>query len=347
MMDKINQSVCAVVVTYNRKELLLECLESLLKQSRSVQGVYVIDNFSTDGTPRTLLDAGYISELPPENMDKPWEKEFIISNLTDKSPIVIHYVRMYENIGGAGGFYEGVKRGYERGYDWLWLMDDDSEPYEDALYKASNHFDKKNVVGLANLKVNLDQKILTYHRGYFNFNNIFKRVIIPINEKNVEINKYIEIDHASFVGILVNKYAISKIGFPNKNFFIHYDDVEYCIRLRTIGKMLLICDSVICHKEAAEKGVEKIFLSKKSCRIPYENLWISYYGNRNIVWLAKKYNTNSYNYHKALIKNYIKTIIAILIFDNKKMKRIKFITNAYVDGLRGTFDNIKPKKLLY
>ena len=37
-------TVCAVVVTYNRKELLLECLEALRKQTRPVQGIYLIDN---------------------------------------------------------------------------------------------------------------------------------------------------------------------------------------------------------------------------------------------------------------------------------------------------------------
>jgi rhamnopyranosyl-N-acetylglucosaminyl-diphospho-decaprenol beta-1,3/1,4-galactofuranosyltransferase len=122
----MSDSVCAVVVTYNRKNLLIECLEALRKQTRPIQGIYLIDNASTDGTPELLLEKGYISELPPENLKEPWEKEFIIQNLTNGEEIKLHYVRMHENTGGAGGFYEGVKRGYERGYDWLWLMDDDN-----------------------------------------------------------------------------------------------------------------------------------------------------------------------------------------------------------------------------
>ncbi|MCD6105633.1 MAG: glycosyltransferase, partial [Thermosipho sp. (in: Bacteria)] len=42
------ETVCAVVVTYNRKELLLECLEALRKQTRPLDAIYLIDNASTD-----------------------------------------------------------------------------------------------------------------------------------------------------------------------------------------------------------------------------------------------------------------------------------------------------------
>lgn len=48
-------TVCAVVVTYNRKGLLIECLEALRRQTRPLQAIYLIDNASTDGTPEFLL----------------------------------------------------------------------------------------------------------------------------------------------------------------------------------------------------------------------------------------------------------------------------------------------------
>ena len=58
-MDKKN-SVCTILVTYNRKELLIECLDGLLKQSLSVDAIYIIDNACTDGTEELLKDYGYI-----------------------------------------------------------------------------------------------------------------------------------------------------------------------------------------------------------------------------------------------------------------------------------------------
>ena len=53
-------TTCAVVVTYNRKELLIECLESLRKQTKPLNAIYIIDNASTDGTPNLLLEKEFI-----------------------------------------------------------------------------------------------------------------------------------------------------------------------------------------------------------------------------------------------------------------------------------------------
>ena len=340
------ESVCGVVVTYNRKELLLECLEAFRKPTRPLQGIYLIDNASTDGTPKLLLEKGYIKELPPENLTESWEKEFEIKNLTDGETIKLHYVRMHENTGGAGGFHEGVKRAYEKGYDWLWLMDDDAEPKEDALEKLAIHFNEENISALAPLKVDRSEKILHPHRGYFNFDNVFGGIVKPFNESKLR-NKSLEIDHASFVGILVSRNSIQKVGFPKKEFFLHYDDVEYCIRLRKVGQILLVPDSIIIHKESAKKGLPKIFLGRKSLRIPYNKFWLTYYGRRNLVWLGKKYSTSKLNFYFGMLKALIRSVIGVILFDDNKLKRIKLIVSAYIDGLKGDFDNKKPKRILY
>lgn len=342
----MNDSVCAVVVTYNRKNLLIECLEALQKQTRPIQGIYLIDNASTDGTAELLLEKGYISELPPQNLKEPWEKEFSITTFADGNSIKLHYVRMHENTGGAGGFYEGVKRGYEKGYDWLWLMDDDAEPKEDAFEKLETYFLLDNISALACLKVDKNMNILHPHRGYFNFKNVFSGIVKKFDESDIK-KEFIEIDHASFVGILVNSKAIMKIGYPKKEFFIHYDDVEYCIRLRTIGKILLIPNSVILHKEAAKGGVEKSFLGRKSKRIEFNKLWLSYYGMRNLVWLGKQYSENELLFYMQMIKNLIRLLVGVILFDDNKTLRIRLILEAYKNGLTGNFDNLIPKKILY
>jgi rhamnopyranosyl-N-acetylglucosaminyl-diphospho-decaprenol beta-1,3/1,4-galactofuranosyltransferase len=104
-------SVAAVVVTFNRKVLLCECLDALLAQNVAVDRIVLINNASSDGTEDYLREKGYLGNE------------------------LIDYVRMPINGGGAGGFHEGVKRAYEAGFAWLWLMDDDVEPLPDALRK--------------------------------------------------------------------------------------------------------------------------------------------------------------------------------------------------------------------
>lgn len=337
----VKDTVCAVVVTYNRKKLLLECLDALSKQTRPVDAIYIIDNFSSDGTPELLLENGYIDRLPPENLSEPFEME-ITSNYKPK----VYYVRMHENTGGAGGFHEGVKRGYERGYDWFWLMDDDAEPKEDALEILSLYFKNNDVVGLAGSVLLPDGNIAIYHRGKINLKDIFPLIQIPLNLKEYQ-KQVIEIDMASFVGLLVKRDAIENIGFPKKEFFIHHDDVEYCIRLRTIGKIFLIPNSVILHKEAAKARMEKSFLGRKSMRIEFNKFWLSYYGMRNLVWLGKQYSENELLFYMQMIKNLIRLLVGVILFDDNKTLRIRLILEAYKNGLTGNFDNLIPKKILY
>ncbi len=359
------ETTCAVVVTYNRKQLLLECLEALIKQTRSLEAIYIIDNASSDGTPELLKEKGYINRLPPEILSGHWATKSTIdaqmsppvhkvSSSSDKlinpSLINIHYVRIHENTGGAGGFHEGVQRAYKKGYDWLWLLDDDAEPKEDALERSSEYFNDERLSALANLEVDKKGDILHHDRGYFNFSDVFKHVVRPIRGEEINSSKSIEIDHASFVGILISKKAIEEVGYPNKHFFIHYDDVEYCIRLRQIGKILLIRDSVICHKEQArEKNTEdkRNFLGRNSIRISYEKLWLSYYGTRNLTWLSKKYASNKLSFYFDILVAYFRSLLDIILFDNNKPKRVNFLTNAYLDGMKGIFDNDKPKRILY
>src|ERR1700761_1080776 len=107
----MTETVAAVLVTFNRAELLLNCLDALMRQKRRLDRIFIIDNASTDGTREKLQRAGWL--------DNP----------------AVEYVGMTENTGGAGGFHEGTKRAFEAGYDWLWLMDDDVLAHDDCLEK--------------------------------------------------------------------------------------------------------------------------------------------------------------------------------------------------------------------
>jgi rhamnopyranosyl-N-acetylglucosaminyl-diphospho-decaprenol beta-1,3/1,4-galactofuranosyltransferase len=102
-------AVIAVVPTYNRKALLVECLKAIFSQTVPVAGVVVVDNASSDGTDELLRKRGLLAD--PR----------------------VDYLRCKANGGSSGGYHEGVKRAYLTKADWIWLMDDDAIPTPDAL----------------------------------------------------------------------------------------------------------------------------------------------------------------------------------------------------------------------
>lgn len=250
-MNKKKETICAVVVTYNRKKLLIECLESLLKQTYPLDAILIVDNASTDGTPELLKEKGYIKELPPKNLNQPWKKEFIMNNSFNNKSIKIHYIRMHENTGGAGGFHEGVKRGYEKGYDWLWLMDDDTYPTTEALNELikKRRIIKEKIGALQSQAWMPDGKI----DKCVNIINpsiwkVFIKGIFKPPSHHIDI---ILVDFIAFVGCLINTEVINTIGFPEDKLFIYTDDARYGLKMKKAGyKLFLIPESKVIHRVA-------------------------------------------------------------------------------------------------
>ena len=313
--------ICAVVVTFNRKELLLECLDALLKQTYPLNRIYLIDNDSSDGTYELLHVRGYL--------DNPR----------------IAYEKLQMNLGGAGGFAHGLQKAYKNNHDFYYLLDDDAEPAPDAIERLVPYLNKEHSAFASAVYGNFELHE-TSHRGNFDWCNIY-----PTPQKALPLKEYekesVEIDMASFVGILIAKDSIANIGFPRAEFFIHFDDTEYCMRLSKLSKILMIPQSVIYHKEKRqEEKIQKSFLWFKKNRIRYDKLWIKYFGKRNSIYLATHYSTCKAKFYTKLLLEYLQLIKDILLYDDNKLKRIYFSTASYIDGLSGIFQNHNIKEIL-
>lgn len=318
--------ICTVVVTYNRYELLKECLNSLLNQIYKTD-ILVVNNASTDGTDIKIKEDGYL------------ENENLI------------YKKLPKNLGGAGGFTYGVKFALENNYDYVWLMDDDAEPELNTLEGLIKSIDDSKYSAYApKLFIGTkEDNILSLsgygHRAMFDYYNCIPSFQKPLS-KELYDNEFVQIDLASFVGILIPISSVKNIGLPEERFFIHHDDVEYSLRLSTIGKILMVNSVNIYHKEKRQdEKIQKNFLWLKKNRIKFDKLWLKYFGLRNSIFLALKYG-KGYKRYFLIAKLYFELIKDIILYDDKKYIRLVFATNSVFDGIRGIFDNDKPTKIL-
>lgn len=315
----MHELVAAVVVTFNRSRLLTECLDALLGQSRPVDRIFIIDNASSDDTPAVLETRGYLNEAQ------------------------ISYTRLQSNTGGAGGFYEGMKRAYEAGFHWIWVMDDDAEPYKDALDKMEPAFRVSNIGGVANLTIGLDGLYQPEHRGWLDLRNSTQRAHRPIGASNVAQNT--PITFASFVGLAVHRSAVERIGLPKPELFIKGDDLEYCVRLSALGPLILVPDSKIRHKDAVAANYERrTRFGYVSERIPLDKLWLQYFPLRNLIWIRLEHVGVGIAAGFAL-RQFSRYALGILVFDTNRLVRFCFYLNAITDAWRGVFDNEKPRRL--
>ena len=323
----MSAKIAAVVVTYNRKALLAECLEALLAQSKPLDAIVVVDNASTDGTREFLLQSGY-----------------------NRNP-TITVLDLPINVGGAGGFHAGMSRAIERGFDWIWVMDDDAEPAPDALEELCAHLGTPGICGLACLPVVPSGGVLYSHRGGFDFSNpVAHALVIPIVPKDITDCAVGTVEFASFVGLMVSRPACEQVGLPKKELFLHGDDIEFCVRLGRVGRILLVCQSVITHKEAAviETKRRVRFRLVGSNRPTVASLARTYFMRRNYVWIASRNGGGLFKVAKGVLRSALRatrSTVGILLFDRDKFVRLRLIWGALVSGLVGDFDNDFPRRM--
>ena len=197
--------VCAVVVTYNRKNLLRACLDAILAQSLPPDDVLVVNNASTDGT-HELLEAEY----------------------ADK----VHLMHMAHNVGGSGGFFRGMKWAYDNGADWLWIMDDDGVPDETSLAEMMA---PKNTTAYAVMNPlvvhNADPSQLSF--GIDIDGEMVKSIETVVERTAPDAVVFKRMN--PFNGTLISRKAVSKVGYPKREMFIWGDEVDWVARLDESG----------------------------------------------------------------------------------------------------------------
>lgn len=290
--------IAVVIVTYNRLKLLEECLECVSNQEHLPTDVIIINNASTDGTGEYLQNYHGIRNIT-------W-----------------HILNMENNLGGAGGFYEGVKAAVRLPVDGVLLIDDDAmieKNYLKDICKASES--NPNIHAFSGVVITNDRIIADHRRCYG-----------KDGEQSVPIEKYregtFEYDLSSFCGLIVERNLIKKIGLPRKEFFIWYDDTEYSFRIRKYSKILNINTAQLNHKTVM-RSTEPESVSKLT--------WKDYYGYRNTIYTYKQHvgYSKAIRYTLRWCRKMLKESLDSGISPDIKEYNRQVIKDAIVDGWLG------------
>ena len=190
-MEKKDKEIVAVLLTHNRKDLLIKGLHGLFDQTKKIKKILIIDSVSTDGTYELLSKKGII-------------------NRSD-----IKYVRLKENRGPSGGFTEGIRHALKENSNWIWVLDDDVYPKKDCLDKL--------------LKFSNVSKCIAPFRDktvpFFN-----PAIGVVTHSKNLSFNNkkdFVFTNTCCFEGMLLHSDLIKKIGLPDERFFQVNGDTMY------------------------------------------------------------------------------------------------------------------------
>lgn len=283
--------VCALVVTYNRKKLLEECIDAIFQQTYPIEYLVIIDNNSTDGT---------------EELIKKYNNNKLV------------YYKLDSNLGGAGGFNYGFQKAYSLDFDYLWIMDDDTIPEKNCLENLIDtykfHFINKKDFLCSFIKWNDETAC---------------KMNVPSLHNNWSVNLnygLIKVNSCSFVSLLINKEIIEELGLPIKEFFIWADDVEYTSRISEKYNGYMVINSKVIHK--MNKNISTNIIFDTDDRIDryfyyYRNkmyLYKNYYNNKqkikfiysilnSIGKVIFTQNRNKYKKIKIILKGLLRGII--------------------------------------
>ena len=289
--------VIAVVVTYNRQMLLSKCINALRSQTVKIDKILVVNNGSTDNTSgwlKTQSDIDFINQ---------------------------------ENAGSAGGFYTAIKKGYEDGFTWIWLMDDDGYPKSNALQLLLEEEDAElSLKNCAVININDKKSFVWRTRKFKTLDDVDTRVI-----KNIA---------HPFNGTLLHRKIVEKAGLPDPRLFLWGDETDYYYRIVRKHKIpfYTVKDSIHYHP-ATSFNIKNDY--------DYFSGWKMYYYIRNRYHVLKSKFSAYPVLSNFLYVGFLLVFSATVLVYQKthKLRKLTFIFWPAMDAFKARF-NQTPSSIL-
>lgn len=243
--------VCAILVNYNGREDTEACVESLLTAQYKNIRVVIVDNAST-------------------------RNKVVYNQVIKKEQCNIIY--MDENIGFAGANNIGIEYAKKYNPDFYLIINNDTVVQRNFLDPLINACDEDCHIGIATGKIYYyDEKNILWFGGSYYDEKLCECKIDGIGKKEEErhnIKK--KIPFATGCLWLLPTNTIEKVGLMSEEYFLYYEDADYCERVKCVGlDIIYIPESIIYHKESrsTKKGSDSYH----------------YYNIRNYLLFLKKY----------------------------------------------------------
>lgn len=279
----VDGRVAAVVMTYNRCQRLRRWLRCIEQQTRAVDEIIVIDNGSSDGTQAMVRE-----DFPGVTL-----------------------VELGENLGPSAAAARGLRCAYERGFDWIWIFDDDAFPQPEALTTALGVVASvdDNMLGMAWLPFS--------DFGGWQWQG--RKIPVSLREKSDNGRAPFRIDMVDLNMTLIPRSLIEAIGYPREDFFIMMWSSEYCLRIADAGFSIWVAPEVLVrHEHAGSTGC---------------GVWRTYYQTRNQLVMALKRRSVSLLWWWNVRQ--IRLVAGEMLRHPQKWTRLKLRMLGCWDAIRG------------
>lgn len=301
----MSKETAIVILNYNNYSDTKECIESILDITYNNYEIILVDNNSTDKSGEQL---------------KKYFKDSIV------------YIKSNKNVGYAAGNNIGIKRAIEYGYKYICILNNDTIVNHDFLIEGIEYLSKhEDIAFVSPILLNYSDKKIQSVGGNVNlwtggcitkWSN--KKTISFIGKKLNEISEDVISDYVGGACLLLKTDLINKIGYIPENYFLFFEETEWCLKAKKIGlKSVCLHNWSILHKGSA--SINK-----------YTGLH-EYMMERNRIVFEKRNTNSKFQFCIFILILYFKTLILILK-DKDKIKYFQY----FKDGFKGTINSKYP-----
>jgi len=302
---KINKlSIAVILVNWKKYNLTSKCIDSLNKSNYKNFKIILVDNEYSE---KSLIDL------------RNKHKELIV-------------FKEKNNLGFAGGNNIGIRYALENDYDYIMLLNNDTEVKENFILPLVERIEKDHFLGAVQpLILNFSNKSIIWNAGG-KLNKFLGLTSTRLN--NNKLNSSIVFDdYTDWISgccILIKSEILTKVGLLDEKFFNYYEDVDWSLRMKNLGYDLgFVKESIIYHHGSSSSKNKKTKEGVISSKIHYFNI-------RNHILLLKKHK-NLFNFFGIVFFQIIKTTSYIFYF------LIKFRFNKLTMVLKGLKHGLNNK----
>lgn len=251
--------VCIIIINFGTPEHTIECLQSIAENNYKYYNVVIVD----------VID-----------INKSVEK--ITIWIEDKNDDRFVLIRENENNGFAYSNNEGIKYSQQNlACDCFWVLNNDTVIAQDSLDKLVQYYEQESVerlVGFVGSKtMDYDDKELIQNVG-----GVFNRwtgysVLVGMGDKDNHQydNAELKVDYIVGASMFFHKTLIEHIGLMPEDYFLYYEDIDWCLTAQKAGYTNLTCiKSVVYHKQGMSTGAK--LLSDDNHLKNKKHLYLSY-----------------------------------------------------------------------
>ena len=302
---KINKpSIAVILVNWKKYNLTSKCIDSLNKSNYKNFKIILVDNEYSEK-----------SSIELKNQHK---------------DIVVFKEK--NNLGFAGGNNIGIRYALENDYDYIMLLNNDTEVKENFILPLVERIEKDHFLGAVQpLILNFSNKSIIWNAGG-KLNKFLGLTSTRLN--NNKLNSSIVFDdYTDWISgccILIKSEILTKVGLLDEKFFNYYEDVDWSLRMKNLGYDLgFVKESIIYHHGSSSSKNKKNTGGLISSKIHYFNI-------RNHILLLKKHK-NLFNFFGIVFFQIIKITSYIFYF------LIRFRFNKLTMVLKGLKHGLNNK----